>query len=168
MKGLKLKPGDIFAIPISDDLEGFGQIVVVLNKSNFIVVIFEKAYARGQRPALEEIVQGKILFQGYTMDALLYHKEWPLIGNDTANLKAIKLPYYRLGTPPDCKLVNYEGKSMGKISREIFDKLNYQKVIAPIRYENALKAFHHAGEWRPDYDELRYEVTLESIALVGK
>jgi hypothetical protein len=166
MKGLKLKPGDIFAIPIDEGKEGFGQIAVIPNKSNFIVVIFEKAYDRRQRPALDAIVQDKILFQGYTMDALLYHKEWPLIGNVTANLKEIKLPYYKLGTPPDCKLVNYEGKTKGKISREIFDKLNYQKVIAPIRYENALKAFHQIGEWRQDYDELRYEVTLESISVV--
>ena len=164
---MKLKPGDVFAIPIDDEKEGFGQIVVVPNKSNFIVVVFESSYSRNRRPPLEEIVHDKILLLGYTMDALLYHKEWQVIGNITSNLKAIKLPYYKLGTAPDCKLVNYEGKIIGKINREIFDKLNYQKVIAPIRYENALKAFHQIGEWRQDYDDFRYEVTLESISLVG-
>jgi hypothetical protein len=167
MKGMKLKPGDVFAMPIDDEKEGFGQIVVVPNKSNFMIVVFERSNSRNRRPALEEIVNDKILFLGYTMDALLYHKEWQLVGNVSSNLKTIKLPYYKLGTPPDCTLVNYEGKTIRKISRDIFDKLNYQKVVAPIRYENALKAFHNIGEWRKDYDELRYEVTLESISLVG-
>jgi len=167
MKGMKLKPGDVFAIPIDDDKEGFGQIVLVPNKSNFIVVVFERSYRRNHRPAFEEIVNDKILLLGYTMDALFYHKKWQMIGNITSNLKTIKLPYYKLGTAPNCKLVNYEGKTIGKISRDIFDKLNYQKVVAPIRYENALKAFYDIGEWRQDYDELRYEVTLQSISLLG-
>ena len=34
--------------------------------------------------------------------------------------------------------------------------LTYQTVIAPVRYENALKAYKGFGEWKPDYDVLKY------------
>jgi hypothetical protein len=166
MKGLKLKRGDVFMIPLDEDKVGYGQIVVTSYKGAFMAAFFEKMYSRNEQPPLEAVTNDKILFLGYTLDALLYHKIWQMVGNITTNLKAIKLPYYKLGTPPDRKLVDYEGRIIRKISGDLFDKLSYQKFIAPIRYDNALKAYHHLGEWKQDYDELLYDNVLKNISLV--
>lgn len=163
---MKLKAGDIFTIPITNEKTGFGQIVIVPNKSNFIIAVFEKVYPGKEWPSLEEIINNKILFLGYTMDALLYHKYWQIIGNNISNLKAIKLPYYKLGTPPDCKAVDYKGTVIGKISRDKFEQLSYQEVIAPVRYENALKAYYQLEKWREDYEGLLYVKTIDSIKVI--
>ena len=87
----KLKIGDIFTIPINDDKTGFGQIIKIPNKSNFIIVVFKQVYSGKDWPGLDEIIQDDILFLGYTMDALLYHKYWQIIGNKSSNLDSIIL-----------------------------------------------------------------------------
>lgn len=163
---MKLKVGDIFTIPVSEEKTGFGQIVNIPNKNNFIIVVFENIYTGKEWPSLIEITANKILFLGYTMDALLYHKYWQIIGNDYSNLKTIKLPYYKLGTPPNISIVNYNGDFVRKANKEEFDKLTYQTVVAPVRYENALKAYHNFLEWKDDFNELFYDKILESIDIV--
>ena len=163
---MKLKAGDIFTIPINGDKSGFGQIVEVPNKNNFIIIVFEEVYDNQQLPVLAKVISSKVLFFGYTMDALLYHKYWKIVGNSLVNLEKIKMPYYKLGSAGDFKLVNHKGDFISKISKEKFEKLNYHEIIAPIRYENAFKAYHGIGEWHDDYDELLYSKVLEGISFI--
>lgn len=165
---MKLKGGDVFTIPISEDQTGFGQIVKIPNKSNFIIVVFKQVYSGKEWPSLDEIVNDEILFLGYTMDALLYHKYWRIIGNVSTNIDKIQLPYFKLGTPPDMKIVNFKGDNVRKATREEFDSLDYESVVAPVRYENALKAYYKLADWREDYNELLFERTLQSIKVVNE
>jgi hypothetical protein len=66
-------------------------------------------------------------------------------------------------TPDDMFLTDYKGRKLRKCSNEEFDLLNYQTVIAPVRYENALKAFFNLGEWKvDDYDKLLYKYSVAS------
>lgn len=73
------------------------------------------------------------------------------------------MPYFKLGTHPDYNLTDYKGKFIRKINKELFDKLDYLTVVAPIRYENALKAYHQIEEWRDDYDNLLYSNILDLV-----
>ena len=41
---MKLKAGDLFTIPINEEKYGFGQIVALPNKHNFIIIVFDKVY----------------------------------------------------------------------------------------------------------------------------
>jgi hypothetical protein len=165
----KLNVGDVFTIPLDDKNDsrvGFGQIIKIPNKHNFIIVVFKQIFCSQDFPSIDKIIEDKILFLGYTMDALIYHKYWQIIGNKTSNLAEIKLPYYKLGTPPDMNIVDYQGNIFRSASKSEFDNLEYKTVAAPVRYENALKAYYKMAEWDDDYDELLYERTLESIEAV--
>ena len=166
----KLKVGDVFTMtPINDESDfkiGFGQIVKINNKSNFIIVVFKQICHNQNLPSLDKIVGDDILFLGYTMDALFYHKYWQVIGNVSFNLDKIKLPYYKLGTPPDMNIVNYKGNMLRKASRYEFDNLEYQTVSAPVRFELALNAYHKIAGWNKDDNELLYQKVLESIVIV--
>lgn len=62
--------------------------------------------------------------------------------------------------------LDHKGKVMGKISLDKFNKLNYQEIIAPVRYENALKAYYGLEDWREDYDELLYGKAVERVNIV--
>ena len=162
----KLKMGDVFKIPVSNEKTGYGQIIELHDKNAFIIGVFKELYFIQDLPNLEKILEDEILFLGYTMDALIYHKYWEIIGNNLSNLTIVKLPYYKLGTPPEMNIVNYKGNFIRKSDKTEFDNLEYETVVAPVRYENALKAFYKMGEWNEDYDRLFYARTLESIKIV--
>ena len=155
---MKLKIGDVFEIAIDENRDGFGQIVALPNESTLLISIFERVKLKTDTLSLDEICNSRILFLGFTLDAKLYHKHWRLIGNYNQNIGAVKIPYYRLGTPPDeIYIINYKEEVIRACSIEEFDKLKYITVIAPVRYEKALKAFYKVGEWSEDYDKLTYE-----------
>lgn len=166
---LKLKEGYIFNIPIDADAKkiGFGQIVSVSNNNNFIITVFEDIWNCNENPSLESIVKGNVLFMGYTMDAKLYHKHWNIIGCITSNLKSIDFPIYCLGTPPeDIYIVDYKGKILRECAKEEFKLLSYQKIVAPVRYEKALKAFHGFDEWKDYFDELKIDNLLKGKRII--
>ncbi len=172
-KRFKLNVGDIFTIPLAENEVGFGQIICFpRTKDVFIMVVFDAkiAFSYTKEYNMEEIVTSKILFLGYSTDAKLYHKDWEVIGNYTSNISAIVMPYHRLGTPPgDIYLTNYKSERVCEIDEETFNKLNYLTNYAPIRYENALKAYFGLQEWKEeDYDKLLYKHTLKSNEIAQK
>ena len=106
---MKLKIGDVFEIAIDENRDGFGQIVALPNESTLLISIFERVKLKTETLSLDEICNSRILFLGFTLDAKLYHKHWRLIGNYNQNIGAVKIPYYRLGTPPDeIYIINYK------------------------------------------------------------
>ncbi|MET0636615.1 MAG: Imm26 family immunity protein [Chitinophagaceae bacterium] len=166
-KSMKLKIGDIFTITISENEVGFGQIVAFPNKSTLLIIVFDlKRKGEGDYD-IEKIMSSKILFLGYTLDAKLYHKHWKVIGDRP--VKGVELPYNKIGTPPDNIFVtDYKGKKLRRCSIDEFDSLDYQNVIAPVRYENALKAYYGLQDWiGDDYNKLLYERTLNSIKVLS-
>ena len=159
MSKFNLKEGDVFAIPLANDEYGFGQVVTPYNKKSggFMIAIFDFKSSNFQSDT-EHVCNSELLFLGLTFDAKLYHKDWILIGNYIGNIASIKMPYFCLGTPPDdIYMVNAMGEKVKLINQELFDQLTYRVEIAPIRYENALKAYYGLKEWnKEDYDKLLY------------
>ena len=163
MAKLKLKVGDVFSIPLGNGELGFGQIVSLPDRDTLIIALFNFKQNDAEPIDINKIFNSEVLFLGYTLDAKLYHKHWVIIGNIQSNLSNIKLPYSKLGTPPgDIYLTDFKGAELCEITEIDFSKLSYQTVIAPIRYENALKAYFKLGEWQDDYDKLFYKHTLTS------
>jgi len=167
-KRFKLFNGDIFTIPFKDDILGFGQIVEIgVINSVFIMCVFKFIQNKNNVINLNDLYNSEILFLCHSNDAKLYHKDWEIIGNYTENLKDIKLPYFRLGFRDDnAHIVNHLAQRLLPISEEIFDKLNYETELGPIRFENALKAYYGYQEWKDeDYNVILYSYTLESIEI---
>jgi hypothetical protein len=170
-----LSVGDVFTIPLSEEEVGFGQIISFSNiNSVFWMVIYDCKAIKSNNYDINKIFQHKILLLGYTNDAKLYHKHWSIIGTYIDNISSISMPYFKLGLPnpehPDgARLVDYKGKVLAQIDKDVFDKLEYKTEVGPIRFENALKAYFGYGEWIPDdYDMLLYEKTLESVKIADQ
>jgi hypothetical protein len=171
VKKLKLKEGDVFTIPLGNDYIGYGQITTFPNSRDvFVLCVFDFKNIIGVSTSLEAICNSPIIFLGYSTDAKLYYKDWEILGNFPGNLSNVKLPYYKIGIPPnDLYLVNFKGERLKEIGENIFAQLNYQANFAPIRYENALKAYYGFSEWKKDdYDKLLYQQTLNSIDVANK
>ncbi|WKZ75448.1 MAG: Imm26 family immunity protein [Vicingaceae bacterium] len=165
-KRFNLNIGDVFTIPLGNNQFGFGQVVTPYDKRSggFMIAIFNYKSDDLSTVAINEICLKEIIFLGFTFDAKIYHKDWTLIGNYTTNIENIIMPYYRLGTPPeDIYMVNHKGECIKKIDEKTFHKLNYKIEIAPMRYENALKAYYGLQEWKEDdYDKLLYKHSIKS------
>jgi len=168
---MSFQTGDVFTINLNDDEIGFGQVVAIPSRSNLIVCIFDKKNQKTcQNIDLQDVCSSPIILMGYTLDAKFYHKHWQIIGNYLENLKTIVLPYNRMGTPPDdIYITNYQGKRIRQASINEFEKLNYQTVIAPVRYENALKAYYGYMPWiEEDYNKLLYSNYLAAKQVVER
>ena len=158
MSKLKLKEGDVFNIPLNGEEIGFGQIIAIPDKSSLVIVLFDKKQGIDKEIDFDKICGSRVIMLGNTFDAKLYHKDWQVIGNYTGNINNIAMPVYRLGTPPgDLYLTDYKGNRLRKITLKEFEELTYQIFIAPVRYENALRAYFGLQEWKSeDYDKLLY------------
>lgn len=162
---MKLKVDDVFTIPVSSDEVGFGQIIAFPTASSLLIIVFDLKHTTDSDHDIKKIIGSKILFLGHTLDAKLYHKHWKVIGN--VPVKNVELPYSKIGIPPDdIFITDYKGKKVRKCTVEEFDRLDYQSVIAPVRYENALKAYYGLQDWiGEDYDKLLYERTINSVKI---
>lgn len=166
MAKFKLSVGDIFTIPLNDKEVGFGQVITPYDKTcgGFMMAVFDFKTNDVHSVLLKDVGNSELLFLGFTFDAKIYHKDWILIGNYTNNIESIVMPYFRLGTPPsDIYIVNYKGERLKSINEKVFVELTYQTEIAPIRYQNALKAHFDYREWKSeDYDKLLYSHSVNS------
>jgi hypothetical protein len=160
---LKLKIGDIFTIPLGDHEVGFGQIInFPITKDVFIVVIFTHKQPKKISVNLSNICKSEILMLGYTTDAKLYHKHWIVVGNYIDNIKNIELPIHKIGIQDDVYIINYKGEKIRKVYKDV-KNLDYMTTVAPVRYENALKAYFGLAPWiKEDFDKLLYAKTLEA------
>lgn len=167
-----LNVGDVFTISLNENEVGFGQCITPHKKTSggFVIAVFPFKQDKKQTFVIGNIVKQAPLFLGYTFDAKLYHKDWVIIGNYTENIKDLKLPYNKLGTPPDeIYLTDVDGNRIAEISDDFFSELTYKVEIAPIRYENALKAYFGFQKWiEEDYDKILYKHTLKSNEIASK
>ncbi|KPH13341.1 Imm26 family immunity protein [Chryseobacterium sp. ERMR1:04] len=170
-KRFKLSEGDIFTIPLGNGEFGIGQIVCFpRTKDVFIMIVYDYRAKKYDENNIMLALKSSILFLGYSTEARLYHKMWEIIENSTKNLDEVKMPYHRLGTPPEeIYLTNYKNERIKAINEKEFQRLEYLTSYAPIRFENALKAHFGLQEWiSENYDSVLYEKTLESIRVANE
>ena len=156
MKRLKLKVGDVFEIPINDNLVGYGQIVRA--GKVLYVVIFEEAYPRAERVDVQKVVAGKIFLVGHTLDGRLYHGMWKIIGNVPVNTTRIPFPCYKVGLGSEgIVVVDFDGIVIRKANESEENLLTFETTHAPIGFEHALQAKHGVRPWDPDDEQLTIE-----------
>lgn len=171
-KRFTLREGDIFTIPINDGVLGLGQILwMPKHKHEFIMVVFDKKFKDKDEIVLTEISKWELVFLGYTVDAKLYNKKWEIIDNMTSNLSNVKKPFFKLGLATDHpRMVDFKGDVVvDPISIEHFNKLAYQTQVAPVRFENALKAYYRFETWKDDdYNLILYSNAINSVAIASE
>jgi hypothetical protein len=159
------KIGDIFSIPVKEEMIGFGQ---VLRKPRYriYIVVFEELCHMGGIPKVEEIVKFAPLLLGVTLDGRLYNDIWKVVGNYKKNISGFPLPYYKLGTPPETYLVNHKGERLRKAKPLEVEALSYETTLSPIYFDDALKAWHKILPWQEAFDEILYNEVVKKIAVV--
>lgn len=150
MAARKLKQGDIFDIPSPDGRKGFGQIVVA-GKTLYVVVFLG---LRMEAPTPTEIVGEDILLTGWTVDALIHHGRWSVVGNHQPRMERIPFPNYKVVMNGVECVRDFFDTTLRPATAKEAALLDHQTTVAPIRYQKAFLAHYGFGEWLPEFEPL--------------
>ena len=151
--------GEVFSIPVDNERVGYGQIVAPYRESGgyFYFAVFDGVYPRDQEPDLAAVVAEPLVFLALSMDSLLVHGHWQVVGRQEVDASKIPWPAYKEGvTPPGTfDIVDYTGQRRRRANDDEAESLPFRTVVAPIRVEKALRALHGTEPWDDVYDALR-------------
>jgi len=149
--------GDVFEVPLSDSLVAHGQVAAAYRTSggHFYLIGFRSAFRVDERVDIETIVKDRIALLALSMDPLLRIGHWPIVGSRPVDEQRIPWPSYKVAIAPDTYVVeDYLGHRQRTATAKNIAALRSPTVIAPIRFQNAMKALHGLGEWLREYDDL--------------
>jgi len=161
-RSLKIKTGDVFEIPAPDGRHGYGQVIV--GGAVFYVVIFRELY--DARSDLDDVLKGELLLVGWTLDALIYHGRWKVVGNRPA-IARVPFPNYKVRVKGVPHVHDFNGENYRLATEHDWELLNNKSTVSPIRYQKALLAHHGIGEWRSDYEALTVEHARRRVLVDG-
>ena len=152
----RLRVGDVFTIPLDDKRVGYGQIVHDYGQGHYYFAIFEEAFERDDEPDLRTVLEGRLALLPLSLDALLYHHHWHVVGHQDVHPERLPWPAYKEGVSPGVyEVVDYTGKRRREAGAGEADELPFRAVVAPVRVEKALRAIHGLEDWNDAYEELR-------------
>jgi hypothetical protein len=161
----KARVGDVFLLPIDTSRFGIGQIAGDW-KGELYVVIYDAVHATEEVDP-KSVLSEKPLFAALSLDAKIHHGDWRIIGNVPENLERIPHPVFKVNQDGRVFLESRDRSVTRPASSSEADALRLRTVVAPVRLENALKAYNGVGDWNPKYDELRADYAFESSRLVA-
>jgi hypothetical protein len=152
-RSTRVRSGDIFEIPLSDCRLGYGQIIIDGNV--LYVAVFRNIYPA--LPDLDELINSDILLVGWTVDALIQHGDWKIVGNRQPIVDRVPLPSYKVSLNGARYLHDFSGNDRRPATDDEWELLDYKTTVAPIRYQKALLAHHGLVEWLQEYEHLTAE-----------
>jgi len=162
--GIPANVGDVFLIPLDDNGWACGQLVSKWNDELYVAIFGEKVEAQVD-PG--RAVSKEPMFLALTLDAKLFHGDWPIIGNIQENLPRFPQPAFKVR---QSGVVYIESRDR-TVSRPAAPKeteiLKYRTVSSPAVIQKAVQAHFGLGEWSSSYDGLRAEYAFDSSRLLA-
>ena len=155
MSRLKLKTGDVFAVPIDEARVGVGQIVATYGKDAYYFAIFDVTASDLGSIDLEQAPQQRVVFLALSLDAKLAAGHWSIVGHRPVR-EGMPLPAFKetVGSPDRIDVVDYSGERRRPAQAAEVELLSNRKVVAPVRLEKALRAKHGLEPWTEAYSDL--------------
>lgn len=156
---IKAKVGDVFQIPVDKTRVGYSQIVAKIEPNPFYMVVYEPLFHWDDTPFLKDLINSEILFLANSFDAKIWYGHWPIVGNCSPDLHRIPFPSFKttIRNADEYYVISYDGLRRRKATPEECDLLDFRTNIAPIRLENALKAYYDVIPWEEDFEKLTFK-----------
>lgn len=156
MKSIKVKIGDVFAIPLGNGEYAYGQIVDDSKYPCYIIYDLKSTVF----PAIQEIVTRRIIILTYTVDVFIKSGRWPLLGN-IAPPSDIVFPYYLVGTLEDGNekiiVMDHRGIFLRYATESDQQRLTRMSSFSPKALEDIAKfKFLGIGKYLSYMDKLIY------------
>lgn len=147
----KLRAGDVFELTVPDGRLGYGVIVVPGNGVPYIIILRS---LHQSEPRIAELAGDEIALVGWTMDALIYHGRWRVVGHDFPRRIDVPFPNFKVGMEGRMYITDVSGKHLDEATADQVDLLDYRFSRAPIGFQAPFEALHGFGECREDFDKI--------------
>jgi hypothetical protein len=164
MKSIKVKIGDIYAIPLGNGEYGYTQLIDITPYKYFAV--FD--YKSSSFPEVQSLIKQEIIILTITIDVDIKNHNWPFIGN-IAPPSWIVIPNYIVSTlkePNAAKIQIIVVDRYGKYLREATEKdqrtLFHQSSVSPALFEHLIKyKLLGVGDYEKIIDKFLYKASRE-------
>ncbi len=156
--------GDVFLIPLDAKWYGVGVVASKWKGELYLVLFSERTVSKSAVDA--PLASFTPVLASSSLDAKLWHGHWPIVGK-LARLSSLMQPIYKVEERGGIVAESFDRSQRIPVSDGDAKHLHYRKTVAPIRLENALKAFHGLIPWIPAFDELRYTPSVNSHAIIN-
>lgn len=149
-KRIAVKAGAVFEMPLPDGRLGYG--IIIVGGGVPYVVILKTLHER--RPPLSDLESDEVALVGWTMDSLIYHGRWTIIGTDNGPPRGVPFPNFKVNVAGVLQTTDFQGKVLGPSRPDEIDLLGYRFSSSPLIYQDALMALNGVGDWKNHFDKL--------------
>lgn len=148
-KRIRARVGDVFVVPVSEDLHVYGQVIDQAG-FQFLVILF-----RSTSGPLEEVMRSGIELAGIVFDAKWRNGDWPILANYPP-LKTTS-PWFVSGHEKlgNLKLVNFDGTITRTVTAANASMHRNRTIADAMALQVAAEAVHHRREWNEALDPFR-------------
>jgi hypothetical protein len=148
-KRIRARVGDVFLVPVSDNLRVYGQ-VVDRDGAQFLVVVFRSAVG-----PFEDVIRSGIQLAGIVLDAKWRNGDWPIV----RNLPPIQVrpPWFLVGHEllGNLRVVSFDSCDTRMVTPAEASKHRHRVINSPMVLQMAAQALHGYAAWREEFDHMR-------------
>ena len=146
---IRARVGDVFAVPVSEDLRVHGQVIDQAG-FQFLVILF-----RSITGPLDDVMRSGIVLAGIVFDAKWRNGDWPIV----ANYPPVKTspPWFAVGHEQlgNLRLVSFDGATTRTLAAAEASRHRNRTIANPMALQMAAEALHHRREWTEPLDTFR-------------
>lgn len=163
--GIQVKVGDVFLVPLDGRSWALGQLVSDYKGELYVAIFGQKLATREVAPY--SVVDQEPVFLALTLDAKLFHGNWPILGNVQENLASFPQPVFKVRHSGVVHIESRDRTVNRPASAAEAGILRYRSVSSPAVVEKAVQAHFGIGEWSPHYDDFPAAYAFESARLLA-
>lgn len=163
--GIQAKVGDVFLVPLDDKNCALGQIISAWNEELYVAIFDQKFEARLEDP--NSVLTREPALLALTLDAKLFHGDWPILGNVQENLDQFPQPAFKVRQSGVVYIESRDRTVSRPASSAEAEILRYRSVSYPAVIEEAAQGFFDVCEWNPHFDKIRADYAFESSRLLA-
>jgi hypothetical protein len=148
-KRIRARVGDVFVVPVSEDLQVYGQVIDQAG-FQFLVILF-----RSTSGPLEEVMRSGIELAGIVFDAKWRNGDWPILANYPP--PKTTSPWFVSGHEKlgNLRLVTFDGTITRTVTAADASKHQNRTIANAMALQIAAEAVHHRREWTEALDPFR-------------
>jgi Immunity protein 26 len=161
---IQVKVGDVFLIPLDGKSWAIAQLVSAWSEELYIAVFANKVETQGVDP--QSVVDQIPVFLVLTLDAKIFHGDWPILGNVQDNLASFPQPAFKVRESGVVHIESRDRSIYRPASPAETEILRYRSVSSPAVIEEAVQAYFRVSEWNPHFDKFYADYAEQSARLL--
>jgi hypothetical protein len=164
--GIEVKVGDVFLIPLDGKSWALGQLVSAWNDELYVAIFDRKVATQDVDP--NSVNGEEPVFLALTLDAKLFHGDWPILGNVQENLTSFPQPAFKVRQSGVVHIESRDRSVSRPAAPAEAEILRYRNVSSPAVVGEAVQGHFGICDWNPHFDKFHADYADQSGRLLLK